>query len=371
MNIEIRREREEDYFDTEAMVRRAFFNKFESGCNEHLMVHTMRTSPLYLKEFSRVAVVDGHVAGTIMYFMAKIVAGDREINVPSFGPLCVEHKYKNHGIGSMLLEETLPLVKVAGYPGVIIMGEPQYYPKHGFVRAGSLGLTTADGNVFDAFMAIEFQPGALRISEGRFIEPEELCEFSDKAVSEFDKKFEFREKAIRPCQWGYQNASDEKQGYHLEYAMMHPGKFNELFKEYLEELALETPSLKDTPLEDYLTEIWEDVNVAAYVICVGNDIAGLFVSSVPEKKVAAGEAESYLQEIYVSPGFRCKGIAKDIFLRFIGQQTANTGFCMVENSNAGRYWTGLLRENGYDYQISKEDEDRVFCKVIYKAGGLL
>ena len=145
MEIEIRKERESDWYETEAMTRRAFFNKFVPGCNEHLLVHKLRSHTAYLPEFSRVAVADGHVVGTILYFLSKVQAGNREIPVPSFGPLCADHRYKNHGIGAKLLESTLPLVKAAGYPGVIIVGEPDYYPKHGFIRAGSLGLTDAEG----------------------------------------------------------------------------------------------------------------------------------------------------------------------------------------------------------------------------------
>ena len=59
---------------------------------------------------------------------------------------------KNRGFPLVILKE-------AGYPGVIIFGEPEYYPKHGFQRAGTFGLTDAEGNVFDAFMGIEFVPG--------------------------------------------------------------------------------------------------------------------------------------------------------------------------------------------------------------------
>ena len=81
-------------------------------------MHKLRAHPAYLPEFSRVAVAEGHVVGTIMYFLSKVWVGDREIPVPSFGPLCADHRYKNHGIGAKLLEGTLPLVKAAGYRAV-------------------------------------------------------------------------------------------------------------------------------------------------------------------------------------------------------------------------------------------------------------
>lgn len=363
MNIEIRKEKENEYFETEAVVKRAFYNKFEQGCNEHLMVHVLRDHPVCLKDFCRVAVVDGHVAGVIMYFKAKVATEDGEIEVASFGPLCVDHKYKNHGIGGKLLEETIPLVKKAGYPGILIMGEPEYYPKHGFNRAGSFGLTDAEGNVYDAFMGIELKPGALHIPGGRFIEPEEICEFPDEEVAAFDSKFDYLNKAIRPLQWTYPNANNEENGYHLEFAMQHPREFETLFAEYVNELSEDDPLLKEYSIKEFTDEIWEDVNATGYVIIVDGQPAGLFVSSVPSEKLDKGNCQSYLQELYVKPEYRGRGIGKDIFLRFIKAQTDDTGFCMIEESKAGKYWTRLLKENGYEFKNSPEDHVRVFCHV--------
>lgn len=145
-------------------------------------------------------------------------------------------------------------------------------------------------------------------------------------MTEFDRKFELLNRVVRPCQWNYRNAYEDGQGYHLEYAMSHPREFNRLFEDYLSELSEEDPSVKNKPLKNHLSEIWDDVNVAAYVVFVEGMVAGLFVSSVPDNKVNAGEAETYMQEIYVCPKFRHRGIEKDIFLRFIGQQKAATGF---------------------------------------------
>ena len=64
-DIEIRKETEQDYFATEAMVRRAFWNKYRPGCDEHLMVRAMRSHPDFLPEFSRVAVCGDRVVGVI------------------------------------------------------------------------------------------------------------------------------------------------------------------------------------------------------------------------------------------------------------------------------------------------------------------
>lgn len=366
MKIEIRQEEQKEYCETEAMARRAFFNKFGPGCMEHLMIHRMRKHPMYLKEFSRIAVVDGQVAGTIMYFLAKLVADGREISVPSFGPLCVDHKYKNHGIGSRLLQETLPLLKEAGYPGVIIMGEPYYYPKHGFVRAGSLGLTDAQGNTFDAFMAIEFTKGALSIPGGRFVEPADLCEFEEAEVEEFDKNFEYIGRMRRPCQWTYPNPNEKENGYRLEYAISHPREFEQLFQDYVVDLAQYADDLKGADATDFVKEIWENVTDASYVIMVGDKPAGLFVCSVPAKPVEEGDCTTYLQELYVAPAYRKRGIARDIILTFIEACERDTGFCITKESPSGEYFLRILEEKGYSFRIYPEDEYRVFVHVEVK-----
>ena len=45
VEIELRRERPEDYRETEEVVREAFWNHFAPGCDEHYLLHVMRGCP--------------------------------------------------------------------------------------------------------------------------------------------------------------------------------------------------------------------------------------------------------------------------------------------------------------------------------------
>ena len=101
-NIIIRKETKEDGWSTEHMTRRAFWNIHGPGCNEHLLVHILRESPVYVPELSRVAELDGKIVGTIMYFLAKVADGDKEYEVLSFGPLCAEPTVSGMHIGKKL-----------------------------------------------------------------------------------------------------------------------------------------------------------------------------------------------------------------------------------------------------------------------------
>ena len=71
MEIIIRQELPEEYWETEYMTKKAFWNLHFPGCNEHYLVHRLRSDKAYIPELSRVAVADGKIVGTIMYSAAK------------------------------------------------------------------------------------------------------------------------------------------------------------------------------------------------------------------------------------------------------------------------------------------------------------
>lgn len=199
--IIIRKETIEDYHKTEQMVMRAFWNIHVPGCNEHLLAHKLRESKDYLPKLSRVAELDGEIVGVIMYSKAKVVDGETEHEVLTFGPLCVEPTLHNLHIGSQLLEETIQIAKDAGYAGICIFGEPEYYPKHGFVTCDHFQITDANGGNYDAFMAYPLNDSFDRI-HGRFFGSEvfEQCE-NEEELEEFNSTFPYCKKLKLSCQW--------------------------------------------------------------------------------------------------------------------------------------------------------------------------
>ena len=200
-NVIIRKETKEDYYNTELMTMRAFWNQSRPGCNEHYLVHVLRDAAEYLPDLSLVAELDGKIVGTIMFTKAKVVDGEKEHEVLTFGPLAVEPTCCSMGIGAKLLETGLENAKKAGYKGVVICGEPGYYPKHGFVTCDRFDIHhPAFGNA-DPFMAYPLNDGFDEI-HGMFIEPEvfEACEDEEK-VREFTKKFPYYKPLDFPGLW--------------------------------------------------------------------------------------------------------------------------------------------------------------------------
>ena len=107
MNIEIRNETEKDFREVEELTREAFWNLHVPGCNEHYLVHQMRSHPDFIKELDFVAVCDGKIVGNIMYTKASLIdENGQEMAIVCFGPISVLPEYQRKGIGSSLISNT-------------------------------------------------------------------------------------------------------------------------------------------------------------------------------------------------------------------------------------------------------------------------
>ena len=71
--FKIRNEKETDYRRVEEITRKAFWNLYAPGCDEHFLVHIMRTHKDFIPELDFVIEVDGQVIGNIMYTKAKLI----------------------------------------------------------------------------------------------------------------------------------------------------------------------------------------------------------------------------------------------------------------------------------------------------------
>ena len=198
--LEIRPERPEDYHSAELMTQRAFWNKHHLGCDEHYLVHKLRGDAAYLPMLSRIAAHDGRVVGGIYYSKATVTGERGREEVLTFGPLCVDPEYQGRGIGEALFYETAKLAKKAGYKGIVIYGEPDYYPRLGFKACDVFGITTPDGKNFPAFMGYDLIPGGLNIP-GAFREAEVFSDLPANEVEEYNKLFPPLEKQRFPGQW--------------------------------------------------------------------------------------------------------------------------------------------------------------------------
>lgn len=192
--IILRNETPEDYRAVEELTREAFWNQYIPGCDEHYLVHLMRSAEAFVPELDFVAELDGQIVGHIVYADAMVVDdGEHCHRVLSFGPLSVLPSLQGKGIGSLLVEHTKRIATILGYKAILIYGDPNYYQKFGFVPAESLSIGTCDDRYADALQALELYPGALEEVSGRFC-ADSVYDLDLSAAAEFDLEFAPKEK---------------------------------------------------------------------------------------------------------------------------------------------------------------------------------
>lgn len=194
-NILLRLEQERDYLEVEKLTRTAFWKEENCeklggiGANEHYLVHILRPAPEFLPELDFVAEYHGNIIGNVMYSKAYVLLPDgRRHTVLTFGPLSVLSEYQKTGVGSALMRHTLKVAAALGYGAVLVFGHPTYYPRFGFQEAKEFHITTAGGENFPAFMAMELNCGNLDGVTGSFHESA-LFDVDNEKAREYDKLF--------------------------------------------------------------------------------------------------------------------------------------------------------------------------------------
>lgn len=200
-DVEIRKETKEEWLKVEKMTQEAFWNLHHKGCDEHYLVHRLRSDKAYLPELSRIAVKDGEVIGAIFYSKSYVEDGNKKHPLLTFGPLCVSPRWQGMGVGELLLRQTMKAAADDGYDGIVIFGEPDYYPKFGFKTCDHFGITTRDGKNIDPFMGIELRPDSMKGIHGRFYEAEVFENLPKDEAENYSKNFPFLKKQYFPTHW--------------------------------------------------------------------------------------------------------------------------------------------------------------------------
>lgn len=162
----------DEFAETIELTRRAFWDLFQPGCDEHLLLQRLRNSSCYIPELDLVAIEEGVIVGHAMATVAAVerVKACADCRVVCVGPVSVLPEKQKEGIGCKLLYHLLERAGELGYDAAFLYGHPEYYPRFGFVNAERYGITTRDGQNFDAFMALELRQGGLSGINGRFVE---------------------------------------------------------------------------------------------------------------------------------------------------------------------------------------------------------
>lgn len=163
MTITVRAERPEDFAAVRALVARAFAGaefsapsvEADGAPGEATLVGWLRESASFDPRFALVAVEDGVVVGHVMATWGDLGG----VPVLGLGPLSVEPERQGAGVGAQLMRAVLAAARDAGERVVVLLGDPDYYTRFGFVPASRLGIV-GDAEWGDYFQACSLAEGA-------------------------------------------------------------------------------------------------------------------------------------------------------------------------------------------------------------------
>jgi putative acetyltransferase len=115
--------------------------------------------------FSFVAAEFEQIVGHIFYSPVQIECTDN-LFVLGLAPVAVLPEHQRQGIGSLLIQHSLEHCARLGCQAVVVLGDPEYYPRFGFVTAKEKGLKSEYTVPDEAFMVLELASGALHLCSG-------------------------------------------------------------------------------------------------------------------------------------------------------------------------------------------------------------
>jgi putative acetyltransferase len=158
MNVTIRRENPGD----EQGIREVNLNAFETTAEADVIDRLREACPEFM---SFVALDEARIVGQLLFTPAVTI--EQGIKGMGLAPLAVHSDYQNQGIGTALMRYGIAKIREAGYPFIIVLGHPDYYPRFGFVPASRYGLVCEYPGVPDeAFMILVFDQDALKNVSG-------------------------------------------------------------------------------------------------------------------------------------------------------------------------------------------------------------
>jgi predicted N-acetyltransferase YhbS len=159
MNITIRNELPSDLCQRDALLDKAFGSARFRKTSERLREGRLPAEGLAFTALSG----KGRVIGTLRLW--HIIAGSAGPSL-LLGPLAVDCRHQNKGIGRKLMDHALATAKVLGHDSVLLVGDAPYYQRFGFSVSHTRSLHLPGPVDRARFLGLELTSGALDGAEG-------------------------------------------------------------------------------------------------------------------------------------------------------------------------------------------------------------
>jgi putative acetyltransferase len=147
-HIEIREEIPQDIDAIRAINEQAFGQPQEAN-----IVDKLRANCDGL--LSLVALKDDKIIAHILFSPVTIEGIFGMLKGMGLAPMAVLPEFQRKGVGSKLIRAGMEILKKSGFPFVIVLGHPEYYPRFGFEPASRYGIKSQWEGIPDpAFMIL-------------------------------------------------------------------------------------------------------------------------------------------------------------------------------------------------------------------------
>ena len=150
--IQIREEAPGDFDQIAALLDLAF-----DGSDESRLVADLRAEGAAIAAL--VAVEKARIVGHVLFSELPIETAGDALRAAALAPLAVLPERQRQGIGSALVGAGLAACRERGVAAVVVLGDPDYYPRFGFSPEAARNLRAPFSG--PAFMALELLPGCL------------------------------------------------------------------------------------------------------------------------------------------------------------------------------------------------------------------
>jgi putative acetyltransferase len=153
-DMNVRLERPEDVSRIWHINERAFEDTTEAN-----LVDALRAAGAVT--LSMVVELGGEVVAHALVSPVVVSTKDGEVPLVALGPVAVLPQQQHQGIGTHLIDSCLEQLRAYDHAGVVVVGEPGYYQRFGFIPAGRWGLRWDAPVPDENFMALELSAGRL------------------------------------------------------------------------------------------------------------------------------------------------------------------------------------------------------------------
>jgi putative acetyltransferase len=157
----IRPEQEKDLQEIYRLIQTAFETAKVSDGDEQDFAVTLRNSPAYIPGLALVAEQDGQLIGHIMLTRIYVNRPVGMFEALLLAPVSVLLEYRDQGVGSGLINESIRCAVAMGYKAVFLAGDPGYYTRFGFIPSVDFGIKNENGFEDKYILAKELIPNAL------------------------------------------------------------------------------------------------------------------------------------------------------------------------------------------------------------------